>query len=154
MLVLLDTNVLVAAFIASHPHHSAAIHWFELAEKKKISIMVAAHSIAECYAVLTRLPLSPRISSAVAYYILRDNAKKMGKLVSLDPHEYMDIAEDLSLLGLSGGIIYDAIILKTAQKHHAKKLVTFNTKHFMQLCSDVHFIQPANEFNVTSEKLI
>ncbi len=145
MLVLLDTNVLVAAFVATHPHHSAAIHWFQLAEKKKISIMVAAHSIAECYAVLTRLPLSPKISPAVAYRILRDNAKKMGKLVTLDPQEFMDIAEDLSLLGLSGGIIYDAIILKTAQQHHAEKLVTFNRKHFLQLCTDGDYIQSAEE---------
>ncbi|MFI4956025.1 MAG: type II toxin-antitoxin system VapC family toxin [Gammaproteobacteria bacterium] len=145
MLVLLDTNVLVAAFVASHPHHSAAMRWFQLAEKKKISIMVAAHSIAECYAVLTRLPLTPKISPADAYRILRDNSKKMGKLVSLDPHEYMDIAEDLSLLGLSGGIVYDAIILKTAQKHHAKKLITFNKKHFLQLSPDTDFIQSAAE---------
>lgn len=140
MVVLLDTNVLVAAFVASHPHHHSAIRWFQQAEQKKITLILSAHSLAESYAVLTRLPVSPKISPTMSYRILKKAIPSFRKIVSLDPEDYLQIVSDLSLLELSGGVIYDAIILKTAQKYGADKLVTFNMKHFIQLCDDPKFI--------------
>jgi len=36
-------------------------------------------------------------------------------------------------LGLSGGIIYDALIAKAAQKHSVDRVLTFNTEDFKRV---------------------
>jgi predicted nucleic acid-binding protein len=138
MQYLLDTNIIVAALIQTHPHHQQAIQWF--APKYEGSIMVCAHSLAETYAVLTRLPLSPKISPELAYRLISQNIHKLGKIVSIDANNYLDLISELSLMKLKGGIIYDAIILRTALNHKADHLVTFNTKHFLGLSSKKGYV--------------
>ena len=61
MKVLLDTSVLVAAMIEAHPAHERALSWLQRAKGKEITAAVACHTLAELYAVLTRLPLQPPI---------------------------------------------------------------------------------------------
>jgi hypothetical protein len=55
-----DTSVLVGAFYGDHPRHAACLRLLEDASKKTHSC--AAHSVAELYAVMTRLPVRPRIT--------------------------------------------------------------------------------------------
>ncbi len=62
MKVLFDTSVLVAAFIANHPEHTDSLPWLQRVQAEKIAGFISAHTIAELYAVLTRLPRQPRIS--------------------------------------------------------------------------------------------
>lgn len=135
MIVLFDTSVLIAGFIESHSQHNNAMIWLEKAKTKKISMIVSAHSLAECYAVLTRLPLSPKISPNIAHHIISENILKLGKIVSLTEQHYLSVIQRLSILGFSGGIIYDAIILKSAEVAKAKKLLTLNPKDFIRICS-------------------
>ena len=56
MKVFCDTNVLVAAFLQGHPYHSSARPVIERVKARADQGFVAAHSVAEAYAVLTRLP--------------------------------------------------------------------------------------------------
>lgn len=56
MKVFCDTNVLVAAFLQGHPQHSAARPVLERVKGGHDQGFVATHSLAEVYAVLTRLP--------------------------------------------------------------------------------------------------
>lgn len=136
MIVLFDTSVLVAGFVESHPEHKTVIRWFKKVNKGEISLVVAAHSLAECYAVLTKLPLSPKILPSVAQHLILENISKLGKSVSLAGDDYLSIILRLSKLGLSGGIIYDAILLKTAEKAKAKHLLTLNIRDFVRLCPE------------------
>lgn len=55
MRVLLDTSVLVAAMVEAHPAHERALPWLQRVEAGIDSGVVAAHSVAELYAVLTTL---------------------------------------------------------------------------------------------------
>ena len=55
-----DTSVLVGAFYGDHPKHSACLKLLEDASKK--THFCAAHAVAELYAVMTRLPVRPRIT--------------------------------------------------------------------------------------------
>ncbi len=136
MKVLFDTSVLVAGFVESHPEHKAAIRWFTKVQKGEVALFVASHSLAECYAVLTKLPLSPKILPSMAHHIISENIAKLGKIISLVEEDYLSLMLHLSKLGLSGGIIYDAVIMKTAEKAKVKHLLTFNFRDFVRLCPE------------------
>jgi predicted nucleic acid-binding protein len=62
MKVFLDTSILVAAFVEGHPYHTQALPWVQRAKRREIQGVIAAHTLAELYAVLTALPVRPRIS--------------------------------------------------------------------------------------------
>jgi hypothetical protein len=55
-----DTSVLVGAFYGDHPRHTACLRLLENASKR--THFCAAHAVAELYAVMTRLPVRPRIT--------------------------------------------------------------------------------------------
>ena len=64
---LFDTSPLVAAFVTSHEHHESARAWLLKVHFGEIQGVIATHSLAELYAILTRLPLRPRKSGTVAW---------------------------------------------------------------------------------------
>lgn len=136
MRLLFDTSVLIAAFVAAHSKHHQAFPWLQKVKSKKNSLVVSAHSLAECYSVLTRLPLSPRISPDSAFYLIRENIEKSSEIIALSSRDYQTIIKNMSEQGLSGGIIYDAITLKAAQKADVDKLLTFNQRDFIRLIPD------------------
>lgn len=136
MTYVFDTSVLVASFVKSHPKHQQALTWLKRAKANKLDWAVSAHAIVECYAVLTRLPLSPRIAPNIAKLLIEENIENSAKIISLTTAEYIALMKHAADLGLSGGIIYDAITFKSAQKIKAEKILTFNVKDFQRLCFD------------------
>ncbi len=55
-----DTSVLIPAFLEDHEHHEASLEAFLKADKKQG--FCGAHSLAEVYSTLTRLPGRHRLS--------------------------------------------------------------------------------------------
>ncbi len=53
--------------------------------------------------------------------------------MSLSPADYASTVKRVSELGFSGGIIYDALILKVAEKSNASRVLTLNMRHFTRL---------------------
>src|SRR5260370_1331831 len=94
MKVFCDTNVLIAAFLSHHPHHEAARPVVEHIKAKLNEGMLAAHSLAESYAVLTRLPGSDQISPAVAWQLIHENVVKNFTLVALTHKDYSNALEE------------------------------------------------------------
>jgi predicted nucleic acid-binding protein len=133
MRLLFDTSILVAGFVASHPKHHLAIDWLKRIKTNEHSFYVAGHSLAECFAVLTKLPLSPKISPETAHYLIKENIEKLANIIVLSPSDYKKIIFELTELSLTGGIIYDAIILKAAKKAAVDKILTFNLRDFVKL---------------------
>lgn len=135
MRVLYDTSVLIAGLVATHPHHDTGFSWLRKAKNKEVTPLICTHSIAECYAVLTRLPLAPRIFPETAQYLLQCALENFTK-ISLSGVDYNWAIAYLVQLGLSGGILYDALILKAAYKAKAEKLLTLNRRDFVRLCPE------------------
>jgi predicted nucleic acid-binding protein len=133
MKTLFDTSVLVAAIVEPHPMHTRALPWLQRAKAGKIDFLVASYTLAELYAVLTTLPLKPRISPLTAWRLVHDNVETSAKIISLSPSDYKDTVKHMSELGLTGGIIYDALIVKAAQKSGVERLLTFNADDFIRL---------------------
>lgn len=133
MAIVFDTSILIAGFVASHPKHKEVLPWIQRARAQELEWAVSAHSILECYAVLTRLPLSPRLSPSLAKIILEENVEKSAKVISLSADDYFSLMKNAANLGLTGGIVYDAIILQSAKKIKAKGILTLNMKDFQRL---------------------
>lgn len=130
MKVLFDTSVLVAACVSHHPKHDVALSWLQKAISKKIDFFVSAHSLLECYAVLTQLPVAPKITSHLASQLIHENIQKHAEIVALTAKEYLDVIDSISKQGLIGGVVYDALIFKAAEKGKVDQLITFNVKDF------------------------
>ena len=65
MKVALDTSVIVAGVIEAHPHHTRWLGWW-LRAHRNIERIASWHAYAEAWAVLTALPIEPRVSGEVA----------------------------------------------------------------------------------------
>lgn len=131
MKVFCDTNVLVAAFRAQHPHHNSARPVLDRIRSGKDEGFLAAHSLAEIYSVLTRIP-SP-IAPLIVWQMLSANVLKSFNIVSLTAAEYAETLESAALDGIDGGKTYDALLLKAAEKSGATRILTFNVAHFHAL---------------------
>lgn len=136
MKTLADTSCLVAAMIEAHPVHVRALAWFEQVRSEKNSLLVCVHTLAELYAVLTRLPLKPRIGPDLARRLIRENVEAAATVIALEPSDYAAVLDRMSELGLSGGVIYDALAVRAAEKAGAGRLVTLNEADFRRLCPD------------------
>ncbi len=130
MRALLDTSVLVAAFIEGHPAHAQALPWLQRAKDHKIEGVVAAHSLVELYAVLTTLPVRPRLSPAAAWRLIQENLLADFEIVTLSKADYQKALQTLAQGQLSGGVVYDALIAYAAEKAHVDHLVTLNPEDF------------------------
>jgi predicted nucleic acid-binding protein len=115
--------------------HEIAFPWLKKAKAKEFELIVASHTLAELYAVLTTLPVKPRISPINAWKLVNENIESIASIVSLSPTEYSSTIKRMSEQGLSGGIIYDALIAKVAQKAKVERLLTLNINHFKKVWS-------------------
>jgi len=136
MKVLLDTSVLVAAMVSSHPHHARALPCLSAVKQNREQGIVAAHSLAECYAVMSGLPVKPRLSPKVTRQLLRDNLENHFHIQALEPAQYLAVLDALSIAGFSGGIVYDALILQAARLAEVERVYTFNRSDFLRLAPD------------------
>jgi predicted nucleic acid-binding protein len=133
MTILFDTSVLVAALVKAHPVHERAVSWLKRAKTGEVSMAISAHTLAELYAVLTTLPVSPRISPDMAWRLINENIEKTVVVVPLGTEDYIKTIRQLKDGGFSGGIIYDALIFKAALKSGADSLLTLNAADFTRL---------------------
>jgi len=129
-----DTSVLVAAVTVQHVHHSPSLR--ALLDTGKAQARCAAHSLAELYSTLTRLPGNQRMDSDQALLII-DEMRSRFKAVFLDADEYYSVIAGAAAAGIVGGMIYDALIARCALKSRADVIYTWNTGHFQQLGSEV-----------------
>jgi len=65
----LDTSVFVAAFWGDRPQHGPSIALLKLATSATASC--AAHTVAEVYSTMTRLPVKPPIPTEQALLFIR-----------------------------------------------------------------------------------
>ncbi|NUQ61448.1 MAG: PIN domain-containing protein [Pirellulales bacterium] len=133
MKVLFDTSVLVAAHLPTHPHYRDASAWLACALRGGCELVVWAHSLAEVYAVLTRLPATPPITPAAAWQFLENNVLSCAAVVALTREHYRELVQQTAQSGLAGGMVYDAIISKAAEVAGTDHLLTFNVSHFQRV---------------------
>jgi predicted nucleic acid-binding protein len=138
MKIFCDTSVLVASAVRAHEHYSRAFNVIERIANQKDRGVIGVHSLAEMYAVLTRLPVIPRIQPAEAVKIVSDNIARHFRMQSLGAREYAASVLAAAENGVIGGAIYDVLLLAAARKAKPDRIYTFNVAEFRRLAPDLH----------------
>ena len=131
--IFFDTTVLVAASEQSHPHYGQARPALLRVAAGQDKGFTSLHSIAELFAVLTRLPVQPRIHAFEAARIVTDNILPHFEVVSLVKEDYLDALNTMVSGGWTGAKIYDALLLSCAARCAVERIYTFNIGDFKQL---------------------
>jgi len=132
--VLLDTSVLVPALVPALPQHETAAPHLEAAARGEMHLLLSAHALAECYASLTALPVSPQITPGQARRLVQENlVDTADKIISLAPDDYRRALQRMTDLGLESGAVYDALHVLCAEKASADELRTFNGRDFRRM---------------------
>lgn len=130
MTFLCDTSVLFAASDTAHQHHGSSLALVATARPKRA--FVAAHSLAELYATLsaTAAPKMRRVEDVLAAV---EHAAKVFTAVTLTSADYRWVLKHVAAAGARSGQVYDALILKCAERAGVDTVYTRNTVHFRRI---------------------
>jgi predicted nucleic acid-binding protein len=124
-----DTSVLVPVFYGDHAHHEASLALFIQFDKS--TGCCGAHSLAEVYSTLTRMPGKHRISSEQAMLFIGSIRSRLS-IIALSGEEYAGALGASAALGIVGGGIYDAMLAHCAIKAKSETIYTWNSRHYRQ----------------------
>ena len=122
--------MLVAALDTGHPHFQPCIDLLGSLQQGKA--YCALHSYAEAYAVLSGKPGRPRLRPIDVDAIV-ERLDRVFTPVALTRREFRDVIRTSATAGVSGGRLYDALILECAIKSGAQAIYTLNDRDFLAL---------------------
>ena len=96
-------------------------------------LILRAHSLAEMYAVLTKIPPPLRHSPSEALLSMAENVLKYFRALSLTGSDYGAVIREAALGSIRGGTVYDAILLKAAAKANVERIYSLNLKHLQAI---------------------
>lgn len=134
MTAFFDSSVLVAVFYGDHLHHNSSIERF--VSFNRSTGCCGAHSLAEVYLTLTRMPGKHRISAEQAMLFIGSIEERLS-IVALSEDEYLEALRSSAALGIVGGGIYDALLAHCAMKAEAEVIYTWNERHYRQCGPEV-----------------
>src|SRR5207245_72412 len=129
-----DTSVLVPLFYRDHVYHGPSQELF--IQFTQSTGCCGAHSLAEVYSTLTRMPGKHRISGEQAMLFI-GNIRERLSIVALSGDEYADALGASAALGIVGGGIYDAMLAHCAIKAQAEDIYSWNGRHYSQCGQEV-----------------
>lgn len=97
-----DTSAAIPLLVRSHTAHAAVRRHAE-----GRTAVITAHSLAETYSVLTRLPGDARLTPSDAARLLRG---RFEDVVGVPAAELTSLPDVLAPLGIAGGAVYDALV--------------------------------------------
>jgi predicted nucleic acid-binding protein len=136
MRVFFDTSVLVPALVDQLPNHQAALLSLTEFTRAPHEALCSTHSLAECYAVLTALPLARRITPAEAERLVAESVAGRLTVRALSRADYLEAIALVARSGLTSGAVYDALHVAAAMKSRSERILTYNHRHFRGLTPD------------------
>lgn len=125
-----DTTVLVAASDTVHQHHALSLAL--VATAKPDFAFCAAHTLAELYATLTATP-PPRVRRTADVLANVEHAASVFTAVSLEAADYRWVLSRCASTGIRSGQVFDALILKAAERANVDTIYTWNVAHFARI---------------------
>jgi predicted nucleic acid-binding protein len=127
--LVLDTSCIVPLVCGWHEHHAVTARAVEDYLTEGFALAIAAHSLVEAYAVLTRLPAPHRVAPTAAFDILERNFGEAAETFGLTARETWTFLGRAPAAGVAGGRTYDAMIAASARKADSPVLLTWNLRH-------------------------
>jgi toxin-antitoxin system PIN domain toxin len=139
--VFLDTNVLVAATVATHPSHAAAVALLDRLTGEQAPLCISPQVCREFLVVLTRQPVEGRTFTVAEATASLDTWRSAASV--LDEDEAV-LAELLSLVRarqVRGKQVHDANVVAVMLANGISRLATFNAADFQRFDDDIR-IEP------------
>jgi predicted nucleic acid-binding protein len=136
MNIFFDTSVLVASCTDTHSHFVPAIAAVTRVVTGQDTGFLSMHSIAEMFTALTTMPARPRIHPTEAARLVTHNILAHFKTLPLTQQDYLEAMEMMVNGGWRGAKIYDALLLRSAEKSGAERIYTFNLADFRRLAPE------------------
>lgn len=136
-----DTSVLIPALYKFHIHHAPSARIF--LEASRENSFCALRTLGEVYAVLTGLPVRPRITRCKSWKHIGPDGMAIVQqildrltVIALTEQEYVSALRNVSAT-IVGGAAYDALIAHCAVKSGTDVLLTWNTRDFIRFGPDI-----------------
>lgn len=136
MRVFLDTSAIVPALVDQLPNHDAALLALSEYTREPNEAVCSTHCLAECYAVLTALPLVRRITPAEAQQLIADSIAGRLTVRALSEADYLEAIALVAKVGLMSGAVYDALHVVAAIASRSERIITYNVRHFRSLAPE------------------
>lgn len=136
VLTALDTTVIVAGLLSWHEDHgraAAALEGLFSRQEPGPSVVVPLPALVESYSVMTRMPRPRRLLAREAYHLLREVFETKALVTAQEPTAGWEFLQQSAEQEVSGGAIYDRVILAAALSAGARRLLTLNLRHFQRL---------------------
>jgi predicted nucleic acid-binding protein len=121
--------------VEPHPSHARAYRWLEEAISGRVQAECTWHAVAETWSVLTRIPLHPAISPALAEVAIGRLLDRI-EPVELTGEMYGVALRRCAERSLRSGVLFDALHLACAESREAAAFVTLNPSDFERLRID------------------
>jgi predicted nucleic acid-binding protein len=125
-----DTSVLVSVALMGHPDHAPSLAAYLKANTR--NACCAAHSLAEVYATVTRLPGDQRMSADDALLFLDDVRSRLA-IVALEAQGYHAALASAAAANIVGRTIYDMLLAQCALQARAEIIYTWDVADFSRL---------------------
>ena len=132
MKILFDTSALLPSIWADHPWHSQARGWLGRVRSGELAGAISQHTLLETYSSLTGMPSRPKLGPALVRQSILEATSRF-EVVELGYSDYLQCLEQADLRGLSGGIVYDLLLMRSAEKASADHVLTSNAKDFSRI---------------------
>ena len=137
---LIDTNVLVAAAVRQHPHHTPSLRLLEHGR----ALSVVSHSVTETYNTLTRRSFGRGYAYAPGLAIAALETVLVGiEQLALTADETLVAIRRFAGVGGVGPRLYDALIGEVARVNGFETIATWNVGHMRALFPDLRVATPA-----------
>jgi len=150
MRVFCDTNLFIAASLRAHLHHRPAKAALDSIRRGEDGGYASAHSLAETFSVLSRMPTNPKLEPEDVLDILEKDILPYFVFVALAPDDYQAAIRSLVAKRLGGGRIYDMLHLRAAGKVPLDRIFTFNVVEWKALAPELASLICAPQSGTTS----
>ncbi len=125
MIEAIDTSVLVAAIVATEPHHPECDALFN-----RRDLVLYSHGVSECFSTLTGGRKSFQLRPSLAIDLMEEDYLKGLGVITLTPTEMLRALREAESRGVRGGAVFDYLHLVAARKAKAARFHTLNVSHF------------------------
>jgi hypothetical protein len=80
--------------------------------------------------------IQPRLTPQNVWQVMQCSILKLLNIAALSPNDYVIVIQQLVERNLSGGIIYDALLLQSAVNANVERILTLNKKDFLRIAPD------------------
>jgi predicted nucleic acid-binding protein len=136
MKVYFDTNVLVAALKAEHPHHAGSLAALHRVRHGDLAGNIAAQSLAELYSVLTRTPFTVPIYPDEAQALIQQSIVPFFNIIDVTAESYLAAIAGCASAGWKGGRVHDAVHIQAAKQAKCDLIYTYDVAHFQSLAPE------------------